>query len=266
MSRASRCRAAPVAGRCTTRASDARIRSERDSMSEGSEFSRTGSVGTRNASGLQSSRNRTGTTKRPCVRVSPRTHSSMIAACTASPVRAARRRTGDSIRFAIERNLAEDPDFMMRVGERNHLSATRMWQMSEDKQIAMAAEYLAWKAMAQNMRGPQASGANDDAIAPKLSHDFGSHRGSAAGGSPSARAHADGFHSATGADSFDSRVRHRLLIHRSGKIQPDHAQQDLRCTACARPGTQSWSACKSTRCQRAHARASRPRIGQRPRK
>lgn len=101
------------------------------------------------------------------------------------------------MRFAIERNLAEDPDFMMKVGQRNHVSATRMWQMSEDKVIGMAAEYLDWKAMAQNMRGPQGAGANDDAVAPKLAHDFGS----------SSRGRAGAGHTSAGAGDFGGRVK-----------------------------------------------------------
>ncbi|ONY62612.1 conjugal transfer protein TraG N-terminal domain-containing protein, partial [Burkholderia cenocepacia] len=167
-----------------------------DSVSSGSEVSQTGSSSTRNATGTQSSqsdRHDSSATRssfsESAFQREHGVHSEAGSRSTSSD--------GNSMRFAIERNLAEDPDFMMKVGQRNHVSATRMWQMSEDKVIGMAAEYLDWKAMAQNMRGPQGAGANDDAVAPKLAHDFGS----------SSRGRAGAGHTSAGAGDFGGRVK-----------------------------------------------------------
>ncbi|KWH59277.1 conjugal transfer protein TraG N-terminal domain-containing protein [Burkholderia cepacia] len=172
-----------------------------DSVSSGSEVSQTGSTSARNATGTQSSqsdRHDSSATRssfsESAFQREHGVHSETGSRSTTSD--------GSSMRFAIERNLAEDPDFMMKVGQRNHVSATRMWQMSEEKLIGMAAEYLDWKAMAQNMRGPQGAGANDDAVAPKLSHDFGSHRAGT-----SSRGQGGGGHASGGANDFGSRVK-----------------------------------------------------------
>lgn len=173
-----------------------------DSVTTGSEVSQTGSVSARNATASQSSQSdrHDSTANRSNFSESAFQREHGVHNETGSRSSST---DGNSMRFAIEHNLAEDPDFMAKVGRRNGLSATRMWQMSEDKLIGMAAEYLDWKAMAQNMRGPHAPGANDDAIAPKLSHDFGSHRS----GTPSSRGHGGAGHGASGAGDFDSRVK-----------------------------------------------------------
>ncbi|MDR6503877.1 conjugal transfer mating pair stabilization protein TraG [Burkholderia ambifaria] len=173
-----------------------------DSVTTGSEVSQTGSTSARNATGSQSSQSdrHDSTATRSSFSESAFQREHGVHNETGSRSSST---DGNSMRFAIEHNLAEDPDFMAKVGRRNNLSATRMWQMSEDKLIGMAAEYLDWKAMAQNMRGPHAPGANDDAIAPKLSHDFGSHRS----GAPSSRGHGGAGQGASGAGDFDNRVK-----------------------------------------------------------
>lgn len=166
-----------------------------DSVASGSETSQTGSTGTRNTTGEQSSqsdRHDRGATRsnfsESAFQRDHGVHSDAGSRRSAS--------VSDSTRHAIERNLADDPDFMMRVAQRNGIRPTRLWQMSDDKLLAMSAEYLDWQAMAQNVSAGAGSGGSLEA--PKFSQSSGSSPHSSAtsqgsGGDFESRVSATGF-------------------------------------------------------------------------